>query len=162
TVTPSTILLNDGLTHPLTVQGVTPGTVTRITPGGDGFNLNTYTVGLEKTLFDGRASVYVRIPVLEATQNVSGQAIDGLGDVSAGFKFALLADRETGSTFTGGLTVSAPTARDTIITSTRQNSTTSFTSADAPGTTPPAGMPEVVVQGPTTPGPTVVQTTRIN
>src|SRR5262249_45383533 len=54
TVNPSTILLANNDVRALAVQGVTPGTTTRITPGGDGFNLNTYTVGLEKTLFDGR------------------------------------------------------------------------------------------------------------
>ncbi len=85
-------------------------------PPGAGFDLNRFDIGAEKTLFDGRASIYVRVPFLYATDNTSGQPVDGLGDISAGFKYALLRDEETGSTLTAGMTVSAPTARDAVST----------------------------------------------
>src|SRR5262249_8084523 len=54
------------------------------------------------------------VPWLDARDNTSGQPIDGLGDVSAGFKVALLADCETGSTLSAGLTVTTPTGRDSL------------------------------------------------
>jgi hypothetical protein len=89
-----------------------------------GFNLNRLDVGIEKTILDGRASVYVRVPFLEATDNTSTQSIDGISNVTTGFKYMLLFDQETGSALTGGLDVSAPTGRSTtIITSTSINAT---------------------------------------
>jgi hypothetical protein len=84
----------------------------------NGFNLNMIGVGGEKTLFDGNASIYVRVPFLLATANVTGQPIDGLGDVTAGFKYVLLQCRETGSALTAGMSVAAPTARDQVVSST--------------------------------------------
>src|SRR5207248_69534 len=90
-------------------------------PAHRAFDLSRYDVGLEKTLFDGRVSVYLRVPYLDATHNTSNQPIDGFGDISAGFKVALLADKDTGSALTVGLTVSAPTARDAVVTTTTQN-----------------------------------------
>lgn len=81
-----------------------------------GFNLNRFDVGAEKTFFDGAASVYVRAPYLDATQNVFGLPLDGAGDISGGLKVVLLHDCDSGSALTAGLTVSAPTARDAILT----------------------------------------------
>jgi hypothetical protein len=89
-----------------------------------GFNLNIFNVGVEQTIVDGVASVYVRAPFLYATQNVSGQSLDGIGDVNAGIKIAMLSDRETGNTLSGGFTVSAPTGRDAVIRATTTDSTT--------------------------------------
>jgi hypothetical protein len=82
---------------------------------GQSFNLNRYEAGLEKTFLDGRASFYLNVPVLDATDNNTGQGINGFGDISAGFKFVLLGDQETGSAITAGFTASAPTGRDTIV-----------------------------------------------
>ncbi len=82
-----------------------------------GFNLNAFYVGGELAFMDNRASVYVRVPFLEATENTVGASVDGLGDVSFGFKYALLACRETGSTLSVGVTVATPTAPDlTVVT----------------------------------------------
>lgn len=123
---------------------------TNVIPPAESFNLNRYNVGLEKAFFDHRASVFVRIPVLDATDNTSGQAIDGLGDVSAGFKVALLHDPESGSTLTGGLTVSAPTARDTVISTT----TTAF---QARLTVPPTPILSTSTTTTSTVNPTYIQ-----
>lgn len=79
-----------------------------------GFNLHRYEAGFEKTFLGGRASFELRVPVLDATENTSGQAIDGFGDVTAGVKYMLLYNCQTGSAASAGVTVSAPTARDAI------------------------------------------------
>jgi hypothetical protein len=73
-----------------------------------GFNLNTFNIGVEKTFLDGIGSVYMSVPLLYATDNISGQQINGLGDINAGFKFILYQSLETGNTLTGGFTVSFP------------------------------------------------------
>jgi hypothetical protein len=96
--------------------GFFEGFAIRNAPAPEAFNLNIFNVGGEKTFFDGRASVYVQVPLLEATDNTSGQPIDGLGDVTAGLKVALLMDQNTGTALTAGFTVSAPTGRATILT----------------------------------------------
>ena len=121
-----------------------------------GFNLNTYTIGVEKTLFDGAASVYVSVPFLYATQNISGQAIDGLGDVNAGFKFLLWQNKDTGSAWSAGLTVSAPTGRDTVATNTLNVTFTGGTQPPVVPNPPPVGtvLPFTVT---TTINPTYVQ-----
>ncbi len=75
-----------------------------------GFNLNAFYVGGELAFMDNRASVYVRVPFLDANENTVGASVDGLGDVSFGFKYALLSCQETGSTLSVGLTVATPTA----------------------------------------------------
>lgn len=127
-----------------TPQGVRPG-----------FNLNQYSATIEKTLLDGVASVYVNVPFLNATQNQSGQAIDGLGDVSAGFKVILWQDRDTGSMFTGGFSVAAPTARETTITNTLL---ITFTGGPAPpGVNPPPVGTVIPVTSTTTINPTYLQ-----
>lgn len=79
-----------------------------------GFNLHRYEAGFEKTFLGGRASFELRVPVLDATENTSSQAIDGFGDVTAGVKYMLLYNCQTGSAASAGVTVSAPTARDAI------------------------------------------------
>lgn len=81
-----------------------------------GFNLNVFNLGVEKTFFDGRVSAIVRVPLLDAADNVTGQPIDGIGDISAGLKAALLLDCETGSALSVGLDVDAPTGRDQVFT----------------------------------------------
>jgi hypothetical protein len=79
-----------------------------------GFNLNTFNFGVEKTFLDGIASAYVSVPLLYATDNISGQQINGLGDVNAGFKVILYQNLQTGSTLSGGFTASFPTAHAAI------------------------------------------------
>jgi hypothetical protein len=104
-----------------------------------GFNLNQFRIGAEKTVLDGNASVYVSVPFLYATSNISGQAIDGLGAVNAGFKFALWQNRETGSIISAGLTVAAPTARATTVTNTLNVTFTGGTQPSVVPNPPPVG-----------------------
>jgi hypothetical protein len=75
-----------------------------------GFNLNQFDVGVEKSLFGGMASIYVDAPILYATDNVTGQSINGFGDLNAGFKVRLLYDCKTNDALSAGMTVSVPTA----------------------------------------------------
>ncbi len=120
-----------------------------------GFNLNQYSATVEKTFLNGVASAYINVPMLSATQNVSGQDINGVGDISAGFKVVIWKDRETGNTFTGGLTVSAPTARPTTITNTLL---ITFTGGPTPpGVTPPAVGDVITVTSKETINPTYLQ-----
>jgi hypothetical protein len=93
---------------PVTVGG--NGALVASTTRMAGFNLNQYTFGVEKTFFNGGASFYVSAPILNASDNISGQAINGFGDLTAGIKI-LLKTWETGSAFSMGVSVAAPTAR---------------------------------------------------
>ncbi len=136
-----------GYYNRIAVQGVgssapvlvrTTVTVPSVSPGGrpttttdskirqssapvDGFNLHTFNLGVEKTCFDGLASVYVSVPFLCATENITGQPISGIGDVNLGFKTILYQGRATGNTLTGGFTVSLPTAHAASSTSYMQD-----------------------------------------
>ncbi len=104
-----------------------------------GFNLNQFNIGIEKTFADGNASVYVSVPFLYATNNISGQDINGLGDVNVGLKYMLWANRDTGSAFTAGFTVAAPTARATVVTSTLNVTFTGGTQPSVVPNPPPIG-----------------------
>jgi hypothetical protein len=145
----------------VTVQGLPanlqPGTTVVQTPGRDAFNLNTYTAGVEKTLLGGLASVYVSVPVLSATDNTSGQPINGIGDVNAGFKIVLYGDHDRTTFWTAGLTVSAPTGQNTtVVTNTQSAFTLNGTGVTTNGTL------FFTQTGPVTPVTTLVQTTTIN
>lgn len=104
-----------------------------------GFNLSRFDAGFEKTFFDGRASIYVRAPFLNATNNISGQALNGLGDVNGGVKYVLLEDAASRNLVTAGFTAAAPTGHDvqypvavkniTITTNANKVSTLSFNPA---------------------------------
>jgi hypothetical protein len=104
-----------------------------------GFNLNQFNVGVEKTILNGNASVYAIVPFLYATSNISGQSIDGLGDVSAGFKFVLWRNLDTGSIWSAGMTVAAPTARATTVTNTLNVTFTGGTQPAVVPNPPPVG-----------------------
>jgi hypothetical protein len=84
-----------------------------------GFNLNVLTIGAELAIPEDGVSIYVRVPGLNASNNSSGLDIDGWGDVSVGFKWALCTWDETGSAITVGTTVALPTANDLKITTNR-------------------------------------------
>jgi hypothetical protein len=75
-----------------------------------GFNLNQFDIGVEKSFFGGKMSFYVDLPLLYAADNVTDQRVDGVGDLSAGFKLSLYFDRQTGNAISAGVTVGAPTA----------------------------------------------------
>src|SRR5947209_3374828 len=97
------------------IPPATPGTPVTVGPTTrqPGFNLNMYYVGAEKTFFDGMASAYILAPFLQATNNITGQPIDGVGNVSFGLKGVLLSDAQSGSVLSGGFTVSVPTGHNT-------------------------------------------------
>ena len=89
---------------------------------GRDFSINRYTLGGEKTICDGRASVEVRLPLAgtaDPTQSV-GAPVSGLdrfvlGNVGVLGKAALV--RTDDFILTAGFGVSVPTARDTRINS---------------------------------------------
>ncbi len=116
TTTPDTKKLvypdDEGSPYYVTIPG-TSTTVSTIKQSQNqvaGFNLNTFNIGVEKTFLNGLGSVYVSVPFLYASNNISGQAINGLGDINSGFKVILYQNLQTGTTLTGGFTVSFPTA----------------------------------------------------
>lgn len=84
-----------------------------------GFNLNLFEFGVEKTFLDGRASAILTVPYLDAENNITGQPIDGFGDIDAGIKFEIFADSATGSVLSAGMDVSAPTGRRSVFTVTQ-------------------------------------------
>jgi hypothetical protein len=94
----------------------TPLTVFSPVTRQPGFNLNMYYAGVEKTFLDGAASAYVVAPFLQATNNTTGQAIDGVGDIFAGLKYVLWSDAQRGSLFTVGMTVATPTGHNSTVT----------------------------------------------
>jgi hypothetical protein len=91
------------------------GNATVVNSRTSAFSLDMFNVGVEKTFMDCRASVYISVPYLSATGNVTDQGLIGLGDVSIGAKFVLYRDEHSGSMFTGGLTYYMATAKVTKI-----------------------------------------------
>jgi hypothetical protein len=75
-----------------------------------GFNLNRFDVGFEKTICGGEGSIYGRVPILYAEDNVTTADINGVGDISVGIKYILLQNNCNGDTLTAGVTLAAPTA----------------------------------------------------
>jgi hypothetical protein len=77
-------------------------------------NVNRFTLGFEKTLFDRNASIGLRAPL--NTLNVGGSDIPGvnghftdIGDVTVILKAVLWEDREIGNILSGGLAATFPT-----------------------------------------------------
>jgi hypothetical protein len=75
--------------------------------------------GLEKTFFNGNASVEMRVPVDQL--DAMGGSVPGLGgsftdfgDMTLVFKGILLQNRETGNVFSGGLAITMPTGPSTF------------------------------------------------
>jgi hypothetical protein len=85
-------------------------------------DLNREVIGFEKTFFDGRASVELRLPFLQ-TDGDYGCGV--VGDLTLVTKYALLLDNFTGNVFSVGLALTLPTGpslvtvdgnfRDTLI-----------------------------------------------
>jgi hypothetical protein len=69
------------------------------------------TVGFEKTLLDGSASVGLRAPVIQQHGDPT-IGDDDFGDLSIIFKYALYRDCATGNLLSAGLVVTAPTGPD--------------------------------------------------
>ena len=77
--------------------------------------------------------------MLYANDNTTGQGIDGIGDLAAGLKFAILMDAQTGSCLTGGMTVGVPTGRDAVVQTRTVATVQSATATMADGTIDPGG-----------------------
>jgi hypothetical protein len=84
--------------------------VTTVIPGVAPVNVNLHgeLLGFEKTIFDGRASVGVRVPLFQQLGDGSFNQ-DSFGDLGVMFNYAFYLDRITGNTLSAGLLVSTPT-----------------------------------------------------
>lgn len=81
---------------------------------GDGhtrLDINRETFGAEKALFDDRASIGMRIPVVQTSKSFSDEAGDDLGDLSVILKYAFVNDQATGRVLSTGLVITAPTGK---------------------------------------------------
>ncbi len=71
--------------------------------------LSRHVIGFEKTLFNSRASIGLRLPFLSLGGDPSYEA-GAVGDLSVIAKVALLANPETGNILSAGLVVRTPTS----------------------------------------------------
>lgn len=71
-------------------------------------NIHRETMGIEKTLFHGAASIGLRIPYLQ-TEGGGFPSADRWGDLSTILKYAPVNDPDTGNVFSLGIVVTAPT-----------------------------------------------------
>jgi hypothetical protein len=65
------------------------------------------TLGIEKTLLDGAASIGARLPHVQGRGD-GAVGIDGLGDISLLFKYAFYDDPAMGDLLSGGMVVTVP------------------------------------------------------
>jgi hypothetical protein len=108
-------------------NAVTTATNTVVTtiPGAPSVTLNREVFGFEKTFFDGRASVELRVPFLQQPSSFNGFDQYDTGDLTVIGKYAFYLNRSTGNVISGGVAVTAPTGpaiatidgnfRDTLI-----------------------------------------------
>jgi hypothetical protein len=82
-----------------------------VTGGPKSLDINRETFGVEKALFDGQASIGLRVPLVQTSRNLSTEFGDDLGDMSIILKYAFLNDRATGTVLSGGLVVTVPTGQ---------------------------------------------------
>ncbi len=77
------------------------------------FKAYRYSLGLEKTVLDGRASVGLRMPIDNLSLNSRIAGLGGtstsVGDLAAIFKYALYSDRDAGRLLSAGLLLNMPT-----------------------------------------------------
>jgi len=83
---------------------------------GTGFNsgfervdLNRQTIGFEKTILGGNASVGLRLPFIQTTGGPAGIAQSNVGDLSVLLKYAFINDRNSGNVGSVGLVITTPT-----------------------------------------------------
>jgi hypothetical protein len=112
-------ILNNGTSNPTIQAGHQTG-----------FDLNYFNIGAEKTIFNGNASIYVSVPFLSASDNTTGQNgtstgqnMNGIGNVNFGFKSLLMHSEDNRIALSAGLTIAAPTAVPTQVTTTQSYST---------------------------------------
>jgi hypothetical protein len=79
-----------------------------LNPGLGGSNVQQQMAGFELTLFDGDASVGMRLPYVQQYGPV-GLGSQTVGDLSVLFKYAFYNDRDTGDLISGGLVLTTPT-----------------------------------------------------
>ncbi len=84
-------------------------TTTSVFPRAPFVDLHREVFGMEKTFLDGRASVEVRLPLLQQIGSMDDFRSAHLGDITILGKYAFLLNRETGKVVSGGLAVTAPT-----------------------------------------------------
>ncbi len=132
-LTQGSVPLRSTLQQTLANQGGQPTTLTDVNV--QPYDIHRETVGFEKTFLNGNASLGIRVPVFQTTQdagtatvnsgrlagfssvnsalNVTGYnpGFDGsrVGDISTIFKYALINEPDARGIVTGGLVVTAPT-----------------------------------------------------
>jgi hypothetical protein len=72
-------------------------------------HLHRETFGFEKTFLDGRASVEVRVPVLQQPSDFDSFEYHHVGDLTIVGKYAFILDPVSGDVLSGGLAITAPT-----------------------------------------------------
>jgi hypothetical protein len=87
--------------------------VPALRPLGTHIDVHRETVGLEKTLLDGNASVGVRLPYLQVEGSRAVRRRD-IGDLTFIGKYAVINDCHTGNVLAGGLAVTVPTGENFI------------------------------------------------
>ena len=83
-----------------------------LNPGLGGVNLHRETVGFEKTIWNGDASLGMRLPFVQLT-GLPGANQSGVGDLSFLFKYAFYNDRQSGDLISAGLVLTTPTGANT-------------------------------------------------
>lgn len=73
------------------------------------FDVNRETIGIEKTLLGGNASVGVRLPFQQASTTFGGLQGSQVGDISLYGKYAIVNDPTTGDVLSIGLGLTLPT-----------------------------------------------------
>jgi hypothetical protein len=80
-----------------------------LNPGLSNINENREMFGFEKTLFDGNASIGLRMPYIQYT-GPFGTGGQTAGDLSVLFKYAFINNPETGNVLSTGLIITTPTS----------------------------------------------------
>jgi len=78
-----------------------------VPPGTPATNVHRQTLGIEKTFWDGDASIGFRLPFLQVDGGFSTRNFDAVGDLTLVSKFALINDDDFG--VSAGLVLSLPT-----------------------------------------------------
>lgn len=78
-------------------------------PGVRQADVHRETVGFEKTLLEGDASIGLRVPFFEFSGGDGTLGQGNIGDLTFISKYALINDRSTGNVLSGGLALTVPT-----------------------------------------------------
>lgn len=80
-------------------------------PGVPSFDVHYETLGFEKTMLDGDASIGLRLPYVQLAGSGDIESTD-IGDLSIVMKYALVNDPNTGDVLSGGVVLTVPTGPD--------------------------------------------------